>query len=74
MRYHTEGEVSVVMATKLSSVPMLTENLAPKSSEGRRRRDRKWHAEYGMYLTHCILGNFSCFFCRLLIFFSKLTF
>ena len=24
-------------------------------------------------LTHCILGNFSCF-CRLLIFFSKLTF
>ena len=23
------------------------------------------------YLTHCLLGNFSCFFCRLLIFFEN---
>ena len=51
MRYHTEGEVSVIMATKLSSVPMVTENLTPgpKSTEGRHRRDRKRRAEYGMY-------------------------
>lgn len=44
MRYQTEGEVSVVMATKLSSVPTVTENLVHKQSEGRHRRERRHHA------------------------------
>ena len=64
MRYQTEGEVSVVMATKLSSVPTVTENLVHKQSEGRHRRERRHHAvaygrfwvitlEYFKGLMHC---------------------
>lgn len=44
MRYQIEGEVNGVMATKLSSVPTVTENLVHKQTEGRHRRDRRHHA------------------------------